>query len=714
MRLRLCSDLRARAGAGRRTRGWAVTAAAGLLAASPLAAQVPDTLGTDPPEEAVLETLEDEGAGETVALDLDDLRTRPLDLNTASVAELSIIPAFAGLLAPRIVAYRQRVGGFRSLPELQQVEGVTPEVYDQARPFLTLGETLGEAQRRGSLYPQLPRWAWVRDNLRAETAVRYGRRLGQSRAERDTIYLGSPDKVYTRVRLSSRRWFTATIAMEKDAGEPFRFHTPSRTYGFDHVTASAVVNNFGRVERAVVGDFTASFGQGLVLWRAGGYGKGREATRGIARFGNGLQAFASTEENRFFRGAGLSFRLTPQLTATAFGSYRTLDATLAAEDSTDLGIATSFGTSGLHRTPSEIARKDALGQTLGGGALVYRFRRAEVGLSALASRFDRPVDPGAEPYRRYAFRGDAYAAGSAFAHLYTGPALFFGEVALDDSTRLAGTGGVQVGLGRAGDFVLAVRHFDRAFVSLHGEAFGERSGPPANETGLYAATRVALSPTMRLAAYADAYRFPWLRYGVSRPTGGLDLLASFDHQVRRYLSYYLLVRSETREEGLTATNPLGQSFSTVAPETRESVRLHGEYVFSRRLTLKGRVEVARFREEGAPWDYGYVLYHDVRIAPFASQDLTFDLRLALFDTDSYDARVYTYENDVRGGFSVPALSGQGVRAYALARYRFRRTFTLEARYAQTRYEDVTSVGSGYDAVPGNTVRDVRVQLIGRF
>ena len=695
-----------------------VLAVLGVLATpllhAPLYAQtVPDTTALPPPEESVLETLgDDEGAGEAVALDLDDLRSRPLDINTATLGELSLIPVFAGLLAPRIVAYREASGGFRSLPELQQVEGITLEVYEQARPFITLGEQIAAGRARGSLYPQIPQLKWIRESLKFEAVQRYGRRLGTSRAETEGRYLGSPDKVYTRLRLSSRRYFTASLAMETDAGERFRFDPSTSTYGYDHIAGSVVVNDFARVQRAVVGDFTASFGQGLLLWRSGGYGKSREATRGVSRFGNGLQAFSSTEENRFFRGGGVALRVTPRLTATAFGSLRTLDATLSDEDSTDVGIATSFGTSGLHRTEAELARKDAVGQTLGGGALVYRFRRAEIGVSGLYSHFDTPVDPGTAPYRRFAFRGDTYAAGSAFGHVYTGPALVFGEVAVDDSSRVAGTGGVQVGLGRTGEFVLAFRSFDKAFVSLHGEAFGERSGAPANEQGVYTGLRVSISPTMRFSGYADLYRFPWLRYGVNRPTAGLDALVSFDHDVRRFLSYYILLRSETREESTTITTARGQVFATVRPETRESARLHGEYVFSRRLTLKARAEVARFRAEGEPWEVGYVLYQDVRVVPVTGLQL--DFRLALFDTESYDARVYTYENDVRGGFSVPALSGQGTRMYVLARYTFLDHFTLEARASQTRYENVTSVGSGLDAIPGNLSRDVRVQLIARF
>src|SRR5690606_24113132 len=132
----------------------------------------------------------------------------------------------------------------------------------------------------------------------------------------------------------------------------------------------------------VAGDFVAEFGQGLVLWRASGFGKGPDATRGPLRLGRGLRPYGSVDENRFFRGAGVTVGLTPALYASAFASRRTLDASVATPDSADLAdpnvppdaeaVATSLTADGLHRTPSERARKDALGETLVGAAVEYR------------------------------------------------------------------------------------------------------------------------------------------------------------------------------------------------------------------------------------------------------------------------------------------------------------------------------------------------------
>ena len=54
-------------------------------------------------------------------------RARHVDVNTATVAELERLPQVGPTLAHRIVAYRQRHGRFRTLEELEQVEGIGPK-----------------------------------------------------------------------------------------------------------------------------------------------------------------------------------------------------------------------------------------------------------------------------------------------------------------------------------------------------------------------------------------------------------------------------------------------------------------------------------------------------------------------------------------------------------------------------------------------------------
>lgn len=61
----------------------------------------------------------------------------PLDLNAATAEELETLPGVGAILAERIVSYREAVGGFQTLEELQQVNGIGSGIYSQIAPYLT-------------------------------------------------------------------------------------------------------------------------------------------------------------------------------------------------------------------------------------------------------------------------------------------------------------------------------------------------------------------------------------------------------------------------------------------------------------------------------------------------------------------------------------------------------------------------------------------------
>ncbi|MBN2465633.1 helix-hairpin-helix domain-containing protein [candidate division WOR-3 bacterium] len=53
----------------------------------------------------------------------------PVDLNRATPRELDGLPGIGPVLAARIVEYRQRRGGFRSVSELRSVSGIGGKKY---------------------------------------------------------------------------------------------------------------------------------------------------------------------------------------------------------------------------------------------------------------------------------------------------------------------------------------------------------------------------------------------------------------------------------------------------------------------------------------------------------------------------------------------------------------------------------------------------------
>ncbi|MEV0156841.1 ComEA family DNA-binding protein [Micromonospora sp. NPDC050686] len=61
-----------------------------------------------------------------------------VNLNTASLAELDTLPGVGPVLAQRIIAHRDQLGGFRSVGDLRQVEGIGDARYEQLKDLVTV------------------------------------------------------------------------------------------------------------------------------------------------------------------------------------------------------------------------------------------------------------------------------------------------------------------------------------------------------------------------------------------------------------------------------------------------------------------------------------------------------------------------------------------------------------------------------------------------
>ncbi len=674
-----------------------------LPLAARAAAQPADTTDAAAAVEAALEAV---GDAENASADLVEWLTerfeRPVDVNRATAAELARLPGVTAVLARRIVRRRDEQGPFPSLATLRAVLEMDAATYRTLRPFLTVGPARAEASDAPSKAPRL-------GPLEGRLIQRLTRRLdvgpGYASDTSRTTYAGSPWRLYTRLRLSTRRHLQANLTLEKDPGEALRWAPRTRHYGLDHVSAHATLQDVGPLEMLVVGDYGASFGQGVALWQGFAFSKGRNVVAPVARQGRGLAPYGSTDENRFFRGIGATVRLAARARMTVFGSRRTLDATLAG----DTAVAT-FATSGLHRTPYELAQRDAVRETLAGGALEFDDGSGQFGVVGYRSAFSLPLSPPADPHRRFDAAGSAFTVASAYARVLVNRAVVFGEWTRSASAAWGGVGGVQVDLEHA-DAVVAVRRYPRDFASRHGRPFAERGGPPQNETGVYLGLALRPARGWRVGVAFDQYRFPWLRYATPRPTVGHDARLVVEHNPRPWLHYYVQLRTTTRAEGTTHGLQSGPILAGVHPVSRRSARLHGEYAFGPTLRLHARLEAVR-TGDAETTHTGVLLFQGIRWRPRRWLRLT--ARWTLFDTDAYAARIYAYEHDLPYTFSVPVFSGRGERRYLLLHLTPQRALRVELKYGVTRYRDVSSVGSGLDAADGPLLREVRTQVRWRF
>jgi competence protein ComEA len=62
----------------------------------------------------------------------------PLDLNTATSADLQKLPGIGPALADRIIEYRQKNGSFKKVEELMNVQGIGEKSFLRLKPLVSV------------------------------------------------------------------------------------------------------------------------------------------------------------------------------------------------------------------------------------------------------------------------------------------------------------------------------------------------------------------------------------------------------------------------------------------------------------------------------------------------------------------------------------------------------------------------------------------------
>jgi hypothetical protein len=178
------------------------------------------------------------------------------------------------------------------------------------------------------------------------------------------------------------------------------------------------------------------------------------------------------------------------------------------------------------------------------------------------------------------------------------------------------------------------------------------------------------------------------------------------------LNGYILIRSETKDDTFSEINDRGIEEEFIGEQRRSSIRTQIEYQLSRSVRLRSRVELVE--SEGAKKDkeYGMLLYQDIRIQ--ATRKLQVDARVTVFDTDSFDSRVFQFENDLLYVLSNTALSGQGQRAYFVLNFEPTDFLEVWFKYSLSIFENENYISSGLNEIEGNRNSDFGIQARVKF
>ncbi|MDR2968488.1 MAG: helix-hairpin-helix domain-containing protein [Tannerellaceae bacterium] len=640
--------------------------------------------------EELAEESEDTQALETLYAELSNLTQNPFDLNQVAKEELRRLPFLSDQQIEELVSVREKQGEFVSIYELKNLPAFDFQAISLILPFVYVGEVAAE---------KLPVTA---GNLlkkgKNELIIRYEQGFQQKKGYRERKYLGEPFYHSLQYAGAFDNRILWGVVAEKDAGEPFR---SKRHKGYDYYSGHLFLKDIKRIKSLAVGDYKVSFGQGLVV--SNDFMPGRGALPAEAeRRNNGFRRHYSTNETDFFRGAAAT-AAWDKVEVSLFYSFRRMDAGV------DNHRFTSFKTDGLHRTENDWEKRQAVLMQSAGGNIRYVSPDLSLGITALGYTFgSNAMQPEDKPYNHFYFRGKQNLNVSVDYMIKNRRIKLYGETALSKNGALATLNALQLTPVSYISFLLLHRYYDKRYQSFYGRAFGQNS-TVQNEQGIYAGLQLVPFPRWKLSVYADAFRFPWLKYGVDSPSSGKEYMLRADYAPNGNLSAYIRYRYRQKEKNTAGD----EKEYNVLPYRQQRLRVQASCRLSPSVLSRTSADGILYSEETGNTDKGIMIAQSIGWKP-TKVPLQADLYLAWFHTGDYNTRISSYERNLLYSFYMPSFYGRGIRLAATFRLEIIKRLSLSFKIGHTRYSDRDVIGTGAEEIAGNTKTDFNANLRWKF
>lgn len=615
----------------------------------------------------------------------------PIDLNKTDGTELAELQFVDPLLLQRLIEHRQVSGDFINVLEIQSIDGFDTRIVNLLLPFVKVGEN---SPFTGTKFKDFSH----------EFMLRYGRTLERTKGYQilDTTrsrYLGDPNRYAIRYRANLKDKIRLAINMEKDAGEPF--FKDKQKLGFDFYGISLSVKAIGPVRNLVVGDYALQFGQGLSMWNGLSFGKGG-LVQNTARQGIGIKQYSSLNEVDFMRGITGTLRLR-RFEVTPYFSYRAIDANV--DDNIEPRVIKTIAKTGLHRTPTEQHYRNAAHQMTYGLNVLWRYNRFKAGINFNQSQLDVIKLRGTSNRQQYDFEGDVLRNISLYTNYTIRNIHLFGEYASSLEGGTALLLGAIVSLHPRLSTVVLVRNYKKNYHTFYGQGFGESSST-SNEEGVYAGLTYQLARKLVWSNYVDVFRFPEAKYQADTGSVGADFFSQLSYIWYKKGQLTLRYRNRLKQVNYVGE---GQTESGLVNSAKQQLRIEFQYKLNRIWTIRYRAEANLLQKEYENDNKGYMFYQDIFWKPEVGK-IQLNSRIAYFQTDTYENRIYAYENDVLYASGFGMYASRGWRTYLNLRYRINHNLDIWTKYGIYYYPGKETIGTGLDEIKGNRKSEIKIQL----
>lgn len=602
----------------------------------------------------------------------------PVDINSATINDLLQIPFLNVITAKAIIDFRNSKGNFKSIEELKSVEQLDQQTIDKIKPFIKVENNIYNLKH--SLKDLIT-------NSKIYFRFRAINNLQTSKGFYENKYLGSKQKIYNRVFINSNNKFRAGILFEKDAGEK----SFSDFYSFHFY-----LNRLSIFSNILIGDYIIEFGEGLALWSSYSFSRSADAVNFINKNNGNIKPYVSTNENRFMRGYAFNIDLN-HFRVSHFFSNNYYDASI---DSTTKKI-NSLIYDGYHRTENELLRKNNCKERLLGLSSEYLFNNYnKIGLLYYHSEFSHE-------FNENTFYNSSKSK-NYFSLTYSSLVKkinIAGEFTYHNSL-VAFINNIFINVSKNISLMFSYRNYPKNFVSIHGYSFGEKPYVQ-NEIGFYSGIKL-ITKYGSFNIYYDQFKYPEFNRHILFPLKGYEFLLLYNHKLSRKIEISFKYKFKKKDYKYPVNNII-----EVKPNNYNNLRFESLFNLHQKLRLRTRIEyVSLYNEEGFTNENGLLLFEDL----YCQLNKNFQIysRIIFFKSDSYESRLYEYENDLPGLTSIPALYGEGMRWYLMLKYNTNYGLSFCLKYSELFKPNEKNLGSGYNQINKNINNDLAFQIDFKF
>lgn len=612
-----------------------------------------------------------------------------IKINSKNNIELLHTPLLNLIQINAIINHICNYGNITNPYELQQIAELSIEDINIILPHIDFGLEFKTQIGLILKHEKLKHKLLIQETTKTQLSEGFG-----SKILPNLQFQGSPFSTKLRWDSFIGKFINITLNFAKDPGEKYE----NGSIGF-----TCLIQSNNRIKQIILGDFQASFGQGIILGSGINIGKSA-AVMNTMRAGSRMRPFRSNSSTAHLTGIAINSQLTQYFRILIFQSYTTVYADTFSKNQQTL--IRGENSNGLRRNETELSSIKRIKSLQTGTSLEWTKSSTSIAISCLLNKINTSKIYSPENSNKlFKTRYDSTLLPiSIDVKTNIKNSLLFGE--LGSSNFLSGRGfilGLLNALDQRTDLSILIRNYSNKFLNPMSGSLSE-SSKKSSETGLFIGVLRKTGKSSKLNAYFDWFTFSQPSFNIDWPSTGLECMSEIIFAKKNGPE----IKIRTAFKNSSENEKGNQHLNRIDQIQTATLRLDFGIPLSKNYSLHSRIEIKNIRSQWGNPLSGYLIYHHLNGA--IGHSIKFKLRGMVFNCPQYDSRIYVYENDISNSFSIKAYQNSGSHFFLLLQTKLPKNIQIKLRFAHTKYHYLNVIGTGIDQIHSNVQNEIKIEL----